>query len=94
LRIIGIATLIAASAIGFSAIAADAPQGGQQSKASTAKPDDLDRIVCKAPVDGDTGTRLPAKKTCHSKREWNEISDNARRLMDDRVTHQNNPTSR
>ncbi len=91
MRIIGIATLIAASAIGFSAIAADAPQGGQAPKSSTAKPDDLDRVVCKS--DDATGTRLPGKKTCHTKREWNDIAEQSRKLLDDRVTHQNNPSA-
>jgi hypothetical protein len=91
LRIIGIATLLAASAIGFSAIAADAPQT-PSAKSSTAKPEDLDKVICRG--EPDTGTRLPAKKTCHTKREWNTISENARQQMDANATHANNPVQR
>jgi hypothetical protein len=93
LRFIAIATLVAASAIAFSAVAADTTQDPQPSSkaaaGSTAKPDDLDRVVCRA--EEQTGTRLPPKKTCHTKREWEEIAVQTRQNLDADRTHQINP---
>jgi hypothetical protein len=89
LRTIAIVTLVAASAIAFSAVAADATQSQQQQPkpqaGSTAKPDDLDRVVCKS--EEETGTRLPPKKTCHTKREWNDIATETRQMLDANATH-------
>ncbi len=58
----------------------------QQAAASTAKPSDLDRIVCHSR--DQTGTRLPAKKECHSKREWEEQATLTRQNLDANATHQ------
>ena len=94
MRLIAIATLAAASALAFSAAAAD--QGPQKSdKGTTAKPDDSSRIICKGGVTGDydTGTRLPPKKTCHTKREWDEMAAQARQDLDQNMSHSTGTTS-
>jgi hypothetical protein len=87
LRIIAIAAFAAVSALAFSAAAAD--QGQQKSdKASTAKPEDSSRIICKGGnADPDTGTRLPSKKVCHSKAEWDEMATLQRQQLDANATH-------
>ncbi len=89
MRIIAIATFAAVSALAFSAAAADQGQQKSDKGGSTAKPDDASRIICKGgPMgDPDTGTRLPPKKVCHSKAEWDEIATLARQQMDANATH-------
>jgi hypothetical protein len=89
LRIIAI-TLAAASALALSTAAFAADQGQKaDAKGSTAKPDDSSRIICKggAMGDPDTGTRLPPKKVCHTKGEWDEMAALARQQMDSNATH-------
>lgn len=84
MRIIAIATLVAASALVVSAASADQ----KSDKGTTAKPDDSSRIICKGgPAEADTGTRLPPKKTCHTKREWDEMAAQARQDLDQNMSH-------
>jgi hypothetical protein len=94
LRIIAIAAFAAVSAFAFSASAADQGQP-KPDKASTAKPDDGSKIVCKGGSMGepDTGTRLPPKKTCHTKREWDEMAAATRQDMDQQMSHNSGTTS-
>jgi hypothetical protein len=53
---------------------------------STAKPADLDRIICRQSET--TGTRIPSGKTCHTKREWEEKATITRQDLDQNYTHQ------
>ena len=89
-----VASLLVLAALGAGAAmpaAADTPPPPakppvQQAAASTAKPSDLDRIICHS--QDQTGTRLPAKKECHSKREWEEQATLTRQNLDANATHQ------
>ena len=95
MRILAIAAFAAVSALAFSASAADQDQTKSDSKASTAKPDDGSKIVCRGASTGDydTGTRLPPKKTCHTKREWDEMAAAARQDMDQNMSHSTGTSS-
>ena len=88
MRILAIATFAAVSALAFSAAAADQGQQKSDKAASTAKLDDSSRIICKGGnADPDTGTRLPSKKVCHSKAEWDEMANLQRQQLDANATH-------
>ncbi|HWE45746.1 MAG TPA: hypothetical protein VG407_06930 [Caulobacteraceae bacterium] len=94
MRIIAIAAFAAVSALAFSASAADQGQQKSDKVASTAKPDDGSRIICKGgPAEADTGTRLPPKKTCHTKREWDDIATQARQDFEQNMSHSSGTTS-
>ncbi|HWE44630.1 MAG TPA: hypothetical protein VG407_01265 [Caulobacteraceae bacterium] len=57
-------------------------QGSAPVVAPTAKPvktDDKDRVVCHR-EDGETGSHRVVK-ICHTKREWDEMTDEAQRLF-------------
>jgi hypothetical protein len=93
MRVASLLVLVALGAgAAMSAAAADTPPPPaskppvQQASASTAKPSDLDRIICHSAEQ--TGTRLPAKKECHSKREWEEQANLTRQSLDQNATHQ------
>ena len=90
MRFIAFATL-AAAASAFALTAAAADQGQQK---STAKPDDGSKIICKGGASGDeTGTRLPPKKICHTKREWDEMAAQERQALDANMSHQQGTTA-
>lgn len=88
MRVASLLVLVSLAVGAASFAAADTPTkpAGQQAAASTAKPSDLDRIVCKS--EEATGSRLPAKKECHSKREWDEQAALTRQALDANATHQ------
>ena len=86
-----LAIVAVASAFAFSAAAADQTQGQAKDQAKptadhTAKPSDLDQIVCHH-AQPDTGSNLPGKRICHTKREWEEISNNARQDFEQNMSH-------
>jgi hypothetical protein len=89
-----VAAVALSGALGFAATAFaadDAPPPKTSAAGPHAddgrKKDDPDRIICKSP--DVTGSRLPGKKICHTKREWDDISEEARKLMD--LNRQTNP---
>ena len=94
MRVASLLVLAALAAGAATVAAADTPpskpqvqtSAQQQAAASTAKPSDLDRIICKSEMA--TGSRLPAKKECHSKREWDEQATLTRQNLDANATHQ------
>ncbi len=100
MRIFAIAAFAAASAFAFSAMAADQTStSGQQPKTqttsttgTTAKPADLDRVICHS-AEADTGSHLPGKRTCHTKREWDEIANQARQDFEQNMAHSTGTTS-
>jgi hypothetical protein len=85
------AAAIGALSFGLAAYAADDPASTPKASATTGAPkgkDDPDRVICKGQQV--TGSAIPKAKVCHTKREWDEISEQSRQMMDSRG--QNNPT--
>lgn len=61
---------------------------------ATPPKDPMDEVVCKK-EEATTGSRLGARKVCKTRREWKQIQDDARRMMQDadQASGTNNPTS-
>ena len=56
-------------------------QTNQPAKAAEADP--LDQMICKD-LGPPTGTRLGSRKTCMTRRQWEQSENDTRRVMDDR----------
>ena len=85
LRISAFALVAAAAFVLASPVGAQtqAPASGQPAPQQTAAPqENPDEIICKegTPV---TGSRLGARKICHTRRQWDEISQNSRDITKD-----------
>jgi len=87
MRSLSFAVLLAAGLAAPAFAAEPAPAALVQPPAQSAQPaqldtveKDLDRVVCK-PRQA-TGTRLPSSKICRTKREWNLMEIENRRLLE------------
>jgi hypothetical protein len=85
----------AALGLAWAAQAGDPPSSSQTTTdaphaAGGPKKDDPDRIICKSQQV--TGSAIPSKRVCHTKREWDDISEQSREAMD--RSRSLNPTSK
>jgi len=76
LPMIGVAAIIALSS---SLAWAQSPQ--QNSNAAPAKTADPDEVICVHHTD--PGTRIPGPKECHTRRVWDQMSNDARQNTQD-----------
>lgn len=80
-------TFIAVAALGLlgtSAFAQDAPVAAtpQTAPATQTMPaGDPNEVICKT-MEPATGTRIGARRICQTKREWDDIANQSRRMLD------------
>ena len=55
-----------------------------------AAPNAGDKMICERQTE--IGSRLKKNRVCKTAAQWREEREATRRLMDDRATHQTNPT--
>ena len=63
--------------------AATAVSAADEKSKSGAEVPDKEKVVCK--TDRTTGSLTRRKRTCHTRAQWDEISSNARKNVDDIV---------
>jgi hypothetical protein len=90
-RVLACAAL-AAWGLAAAAQAGDPPppqQSSQPAADQPKKPDPQDRIICRE--DTETGSRIKRNRICHTKREWDQIAEDARRSLDGNQVSQQLP---
>lgn len=66
-----------------------AEEGSAPASNAPTSQDNPDRVICKR--EAITGTRL-TKRVCHTAREWEQMRQDAREVMQQGQTHQSNPS--
>ncbi len=67
---------------------ADGQAAAQQPAEATAEQppaEDPDEVICKK-LPAETGTRLGKRKECHTRKEWDQIADEARQATEEAQT--------
>jgi hypothetical protein len=62
-----------------------APTAPPATAAETAPENDQNEVICKK-LEAETGTRLGKRKECRTRREWDEIAEEAKRNLEESRT--------
>jgi len=64
---------------------AAAAQSGAPAASTPAKPDPMDRVVCRE--EETTGTRLGGTRVCHTRRQWQQMENEAQDYLTEQKPH-------